>query len=213
MGVCIRARYGRCGYRSAGLPYVIGNHHFPSDNNELIYIKSCPLQAEDSTSEPIIQTINHFNACHAEAAFNSFTDLRSLSLSRRPSIDCDQLPGSKKPRISTCRCHFLNLPGEIRNQIYRFALLSERPFAVQLQFAPLDTALLRVNKQIYAEASTIFYHESVFRFPQPLFMGPPILEQLDNFYHLSLAKLRMIRNFILEVPVNTFHIALATYRF
>ena len=79
--------------------------------------------------------------------------------------------------------------------------MSARPFAVQLQFAPRDCALLRVNKQVFREASNIFYHENVFRFPTPLFVGPPVLKQLDKFYKVPVAKLRMMRDFIIEVPV------------
>ena len=98
---------------------------------------------------------------------------------------------------------FLALPGEIRNRIYRYALVTSQPFAVQLQFAPLDTALLRVNKEVYAEASSIFYHENAFRFPQALFVGAEILPQLESFYRVSPSRLRTMRNFVLDVPVSS----------
>ncbi|KAF6238610.1 hypothetical protein HO173_003116 [Letharia columbiana] len=99
-------------------------------------------------------------------------------------------------------CPFLALPGEIRNRIYRFALVAIRPFTVQLQWnRPRDTALLRVNKQIFDEASSIFYAENVFRFPEALFVGAPILPQLQTLYRVSRAKLKMMRHIVLEVPV------------
>lgn len=96
---------------------------------------------------------------------------------------------------------FLALPGEIRNQIYRAVLVPPSPFAVKLQFAPRDTTLLRVNKQVFKEASAIFYHESTFRIPEGLFVGAPILQQMENFYHLPRWRLKSMRNLILDVPV------------
>ena len=97
--------------------------------------------------------------------------------------------------------NLLSLPGELRNQIYRYVLLSDRSFPVQIQFAPLHTAFLRVNKQMYFEASDIFYCENTFRFPAALFAGPPIVWQIMNFYHLPLAKLQTIRSVVLDIPV------------
>ena len=66
-----------------------------------------------------------------------------------------------------------------------------------------DTAILRVNKQIYTEALRIFYSENVFRFPQHLFIGYPIMPQLENAYHVSKSKLEMMRNFIFDIPVRS----------
>ena len=101
-------------------------------------------------------------------------------------------------------CPFLALPGEIRNRIYRFALLSQRPFTVQLQWTrPLDTALLWVNKQVFEEASSIFYAENAFKFSEALFVGAPILQQLQTLYRISRPRLRMLRNVILDVPVRS----------
>ncbi|KAK3171672.1 hypothetical protein OEA41_003756 [Lepraria neglecta] len=96
---------------------------------------------------------------------------------------------------------FLALPGEIRNQIYRAVLVLPSPFAVKVQFAPRDTALLRVNKQVFKEASAIFYHESTFQILEGLFVGAPILQQMENFYHLPRWRLKRMRNLILDVPV------------
>lgn len=100
---------------------------------------------------------------------------------------------------------FLSLPGEIRNLIYRHALVSPKTYTVKLQFFPTDTALLRVNKQIYAEASAIFYHENIFWFPQTLFVGGPILERLERVYHLPPRRLQIMRNFVIDIPIYGFH--------
>ena len=96
----------------------------------------------------------------------------------------------------------LQLPGEIRNQIYQHVLVKAKPFVVKLQFSPHETALFRVNKQIYAEASTIFYHYNIFSFPQALFDGPPILEKLENFIRLPLWRVATLKNFKIDVPVS-----------
>lgn len=107
---------------------------------------------------------------------------------------------------------FLSLPGEIRNLIYRHALVSPKTYTVKLQFFPTDTALLRVNKQIYAEASAIFYHENIFWFPQTLFVGGPILERLERVYHLPPRRLQIMRNFVIDIPVSV-HFDLAPLPF
>ena len=106
-------------------------------------------------------------------------------------------------RQSIRPCTFLALPGEVRNRIYQFALVTARPFAVQLQWTrPLDTALLRVNKQIFEEASGIFYVENTFRFPEALFVEAPILQQLQTLYRVSSSSLCMMRSVILDIPVS-----------
>ena len=135
---------------------------------------------------------NHRNSCPLHASISP-GDKHSIGASPRLGERC----------VSAGVCKFLELPGEIRNQIYRATLLSTRPFAVQLQFWPRDAALLRVNKQIYVEASSIFYHENMFRFPQPLFLGPPILCQLEMFYKLCPTKLQTLRNIMLDIPVSS----------
>lgn len=110
-------------------------------------------------------------------------------------------------------CPLLALPGEIRNRIYQFALVAARPFAVQLQWnRPLDTALLRVNRQIFDEAAGIFYAENTFRFPEALFVGAPILQQLQTLYRVSRAKLKMMRSVVLDVPVCFFRCYFSFFR-
>jgi len=132
------------------------------------------------------------------------TTLSSLSLSPQSSKGYDEGPEKKKGRVSVASCLLFVLPGETRNQIYRHVLLLDRPFAIQVQPGSRETALLRVNKQIYAEASSIFYHENTFRFPRLLFVGGPILVQLVGFHNLSLISLEMMRTFVLDIPVKNF---------
>ena len=96
----------------------------------------------------------------------------------------------------------LQIPGEIRNHIYQYALVKSKPFTVKMQFNPHETALFRVNKQIYEEASTIFYHHNIFEFPQALFDSHPILEKLEDFIRLPTWRLATLKNFKIDVPVS-----------
>lgn len=76
---------------------------------------------------------------------------------------------------------------------------------MQLQWnRPLGAALLQVNKQVYDEASGIFYAENTFRFPEALFVGAPILPQLHTLYRVPIARLSMMRSVVLDVPVSFF---------
>ena len=99
---------------------------------------------------------------------------------------------------------FLALPGEIRNQIYQYTLVKDSPYTVKLQLFTRATALFRANKQIYDEASTIFYHDNVFRFPQALFDGPPIIEKLGTFIRMSRRRLADLKNIKLDIPVSQY---------
>ena len=138
--------------------------------------------------------------------------LFSLSLSdshhqSHPSISPSPspLPTPSPPRPPARS--FLNLPGELRNKIYRYALVVDRrPFALQMpeKLHPesyADTALLRVNKQVFREASTIFYHENTFRITEDLFYGTPILQALEVVHHVSRERLRSLRSLVLDIPV------------
>lgn len=62
---------------------------------------------------------------------------------------------------------------------------------------------MRVNKQIYRETSNLFYHENSFRIPQQLFIGAPILNQLERFYHLPRQRLSILKRLLIEIPVHT----------
>ncbi|KAI9790259.1 MAG: hypothetical protein M1816_005284 [Peltula sp. TS41687] len=75
---------------------------------------------------------------------------------------------------------FLDLPPEIRNKIYELLLVSDEPITRLAPSQPekmhwdhlyhpirhpgLSTAILRVNKQIYAEASAVLYGANKFRY-------------------------------------------------
>ena len=64
-----------------------------------------------------------------------------------------------------------------------------------------DKSLFLVNKQVFREASTIFYHENTFRITQDMFYGTPILQALEVLHHVSLSRMRSMRSLILDIPV------------
>ena len=101
---------------------------------------------------------------------------------------------------------FLDLPAELKNKIYREVLVSSRTFTISphSQRFPCDTGLLCVSKQVHSEASSIFYEENVFWFPQALFDGQPILGLLDNLFALPSTRLMTLKNFVIDITVRVF---------
>ena len=62
---------------------------------------------------------------------------------------------------------FMDLPGEIRNQIYSLALKTEEPIDFRLLHGfPHHAAFLRVNKTVYSEARQVLYSQNRFLFDQ-----------------------------------------------
>lgn len=59
---------------------------------------------------------------------------------------------------------FLDLPGEIRNLIYRYALVLEGPITTNFRPSELALNLLRANKQIHDEARSILHSQNTFNF-------------------------------------------------
>lgn len=182
------------------------------------YRKSPPNRAFRQVSHLDTTNTDSWHRCPLQcgtAAFNTtkegtnenasenllFTSLGSLSLSDDPTHVPSHTPTMSKP--DPMECPLLALPGEIRNRIYFYVLLRPKPFAVRLQFAPLDTALLRVNRSVFKEASNIFYYENTFRIPESLFLGAPILQQLETLYHVPPWRLKSMKRFIFEIPVCT----------
>lgn len=111
-----------------------------------------------------------------------------------PSMAC---PMQKKP------LPFLDLPAEIRNQIYREVLISSRKFTVSRHawFSISNTGLLCASKQIHSEASCFFYKDNIFWFPQHLFHGDPVIEMLQNVYALPSARLMTLKKLVIDIPV------------
>ncbi|KAK6358399.1 hypothetical protein TWF730_007735 [Orbilia blumenaviensis] len=85
---------------------------------------------------------------------------------------------TSKSKSKTTAISFLHLPGEIRNEIYEYALLFSPPTIPppdqrnpnQLTFRlsnPPSAALLRTCKQVYEEATPVLYTQNVF----PIWIG------------------------------------------
>ncbi|KAK4963697.1 hypothetical protein LTR10_001328 [Elasticomyces elasticus] len=58
-------------------------------------------------------------------------------------------------------CHLFKIPGEIRNQIYEYALLEPKKIKIK-PTGPGEPPLLRVSKRIRDEASSIYYTLNTF---------------------------------------------------
>ena len=58
----------------------------------------------------------------------------------------------------------LDLSGELRNQIWRYALVEENAIAIPATNTsePLQPGLLSVNRQLRAECTDIYYNENTF---------------------------------------------------
>lgn len=59
--------------------------------------------------------------------------------------------------------HFLKLPGEARNKIYRLLLVHDQPICVPGDTKHVQVQLFYLNRQVYEEAAAIFYEENVFQ--------------------------------------------------
>ncbi|KAL9637544.1 MAG: hypothetical protein Q9164_002133, partial [Protoblastenia rupestris] len=103
-------------------------------------------------------------------------------------------PPQRKPLL------FLDLPGEIRNIIYRFTLISAKAISIKLRFEVGYTNLLCANKQIFNEAREIFHHENIFQIPESLFVGAAILDQFDTLYRVPRTTLMTMRILSVQVP-------------
>ncbi len=156
--------------------------------------KSCPLQRGAACFDSNKEWATDLGSNNL-----LFTGLSSLSLSEGQT----PLNTPTMANPASIDCPLLALPGEIRNRIYRYVLIKPNPFAVKLQFSPRDTALLQVNKMVYKEASTVFYYENTFRIPESLFLGAPILQHMENFYHVPGWRLKSMKHLIIEIPVRT----------
>ncbi|CAK4030385.1 Hypothetical predicted protein [Lecanosticta acicola] len=70
-------------------------------------------------------------------------------------------PSARK--IALPKTSFLNLPAELRNEVYRLSLIGDTPIPIRFK-APCvpQPSLSMANKQIRTECLSIFYGENVF---------------------------------------------------
>ncbi|KAI5359864.1 hypothetical protein Slin15195_G117250 [Septoria linicola] len=99
-----------------------------------------------------------------EVENNKVSPPRTLSSQLSPtSTSSSQEPSQD---VNTSEPHFLSLPAELRNDIYRYAILSDDKIKIATNMAqpPQEPAMLRVNRQTRHEALGIYYQENHFRF-------------------------------------------------
>ncbi|KAK7994345.1 hypothetical protein PG991_015933 [Apiospora marii] len=105
-----------------------------------------------------------------------------------PDVTSAVVPTSNETRAGDVSM-LSRLPQELRDMIYRHLLLAPEPISLRLvnhfrvmpiwyegrqlySSVPIDTALLRVNKQIHAEAAAVLYSENTFRVCDTSDVGP-----------------------------------------
>ncbi|KAK4504855.1 hypothetical protein PRZ48_002818 [Zasmidium cellare] len=88
----------------------------------------------------------------------------------------------RRPR-QRAGCRLLKLPGEIRNRIYRFALVESGNLDINPN-GPGEPALLRVCRTVRNEGRSIYYTENVFTLKITEFNGAkymPFMWQFDRY--------------------------------
>ncbi|KAK0255325.1 hypothetical protein B0A54_03193 [Friedmanniomyces endolithicus] len=77
-----------------------------------------------------------------------------------------QSTGITAAAASTCmpESPFLRIPGELRNEIYRYALLEDDTIKINKHTKPAQPGMLQTNRQLRKEAGDIYYHENTFLF-------------------------------------------------
>lgn len=73
---------------------------------------------------------------------------------------------TERPKEPTGECLFFELPAELRNEIYRYALVSTDRIHITTTMIqpPPEPGILYANRQARQEALAIYYHENHFRF-------------------------------------------------
>ena len=207
MSFCASFYRTHCGFHVLGLPYV---NSLLSRQSEAKSITRCPFERGEScfgNKETVTANLKELASMSSLCPTLVSLSLSGNSQTQNPSISPSPLmlpsPSSSPPPPRS----FLTLPGELRNSIYRYALVvGRRPFALLMpeRLHPesyTDTALLRVNKQVFKETTSVFYHENTFRLTKDLFHGAPILEALEVVHHVSRERLRSMRSLVIDIPV------------
>ena len=105
------------------------------------------LRHTGSLSERHSHDVYKYLYPHPDTFASSDTLLPSISLTSTPTMP------------------LLDLPAELRNQIWSYALVSKKPIKVPQKLTPktpLHPGLLSVNRQVRAECTPIYYGENTF---------------------------------------------------
>lgn len=99
------------------------------------------------------------------------------------------------------RVSFLDLPAELRNEVYTQALVQHDPIVLPYAYEKLsfyEPALLNATQWIRAEASPIYYGCNIFEAPSP----PSAQKFLKHLSAANIASLRMFRPVDLVLPLS-----------
>ena len=111
----------------------------------------------------------------AGRGLRAWSRLDNLLAKDKVPLSPDRLENTRTLIMSSEPTSFFSLPGELRNEIYKLALVQPDPVSIDARGVTpriLDSpststsrvlALLLANKQIYSEARAIFYHDNSFR--------------------------------------------------
>lgn len=112
---------------------------------------------------------------------------------------------SKLPQPSDECSKFLQLPREVRNRIFELALIIPNGIRIDnIHRNKRSGAIFRASRQLYNEASQIYFHENVFHCPDRL-----LYEWLGNLRPENRKALREVH---LNLRDPSFHISLAAIR-
>ncbi|KAL8826372.1 MAG: hypothetical protein Q9191_003842 [Dirinaria sp. TL-2023a] len=100
---------------------------------------------------------------------------------------------------------FLDLPGEVRNKIYRLALVDDEERFCFYYDGTAITTLLRTCRQIYNEAFLIFYHENKFYLDERL---PHFYRWWEDYipFGFSTLRLTLVQDFYLYLSCTELHV-------
>lgn len=88
------------------------------------------------------------------------------------------------------RAHLLGLPPELRNRIYRHAIVSQQPINVTLEGSPhrghftITPALTAINRQLRRETRAIFLEENTFAIVDPCILNYASEQPFRTFRNL-----------------------------
>ena len=116
---------------------------------------------------------------------------------------------AEHPESNTCR--ILALPAELRNEIYRYAIIEDGQIEVTLE-GPGEPELLRTCGEIRQEAITIYYTENHFVLQIEDWDGAPLLPFMPH-YKRNVTGCPPNIGFDLEVPPNWDNMVLTVYRY
>lgn len=125
---------------------------------------TAPLQPEpmcEPDTMNLLPPVRDSNDSWQLNEWDSRSDMAAATLEAMPVTE-----NAGRPEEATGECLFFELPAELRNEIYRYALVSTDRIHITTTMVqpPPEPGILHVNRQTRQEALAIYYHENHFRF-------------------------------------------------